>query len=216
MDSGMQGVLEVVLGLNWLELVKAAAPVATALIAFKALKNWQRQDRAKKEAEFLDQLVETMHSYTVGMTAPFRKVAYAQFRMYGHLDEEDDEKRFNGIERFIKSDGASESEALDESLHAARNHAGRLHLLLAKGRVFQMENYSSCHAIVEDAIRLSGKVSVFSATLDSESVNWRELDMRKHLLEHMTIDIDDMRQQLSAANSFVLRFAAITYANLYR
>ncbi len=48
---------------NWLEAIKSMAPVATAGIAFAALRNWQRQDKAKREAEFLDALVEAAHAY---------------------------------------------------------------------------------------------------------------------------------------------------------
>jgi hypothetical protein len=46
--------LDAITSINWLEVIKALAPVATAVIAFLALKNWRRQDKAKREAEFLD------------------------------------------------------------------------------------------------------------------------------------------------------------------
>lgn len=49
--------------INWLEVIKTLAPVATAVIAFTALKNWQRQDKAKREVEFLDALIEAAHAY---------------------------------------------------------------------------------------------------------------------------------------------------------
>ena len=45
--------LNEIASVSYLELIKALAPVATAVIAFAALKNWMRQDKAKREAEFL-------------------------------------------------------------------------------------------------------------------------------------------------------------------
>ncbi len=51
----MSQVLYAIATFNWLEAIKTAAPVSTAVIAFVALRNWQRQfDKAKREAEFLD------------------------------------------------------------------------------------------------------------------------------------------------------------------
>jgi hypothetical protein len=58
---------DVITSINWLEFIKALAPVATAIIALIALRNWQRQDKAKREAEFLDALVEAMHTYIAEM-----------------------------------------------------------------------------------------------------------------------------------------------------
>ncbi|MFZ2872524.1 hypothetical protein [Zavarzinia sp.] len=54
--------VDAITNINWLEVIKALAPVATAIIAFIALKNWQRQDKAKREAEFLDALIEATHT----------------------------------------------------------------------------------------------------------------------------------------------------------
>ena len=48
----------------WLEIVKTTAPVVTAFIAYRALRNWQRQDRAKRQTEFLDELIDATHVWT--------------------------------------------------------------------------------------------------------------------------------------------------------
>jgi hypothetical protein len=42
--------LAAITAINWLEVIRALATVATAVIAGLALKNWQRQDKAKREA----------------------------------------------------------------------------------------------------------------------------------------------------------------------
>ena len=44
--------------------------MATAVIALWALKNWQRQDKGKREAEFLDALIEATHTYIAEVSKP--------------------------------------------------------------------------------------------------------------------------------------------------
>ena len=46
---------------DYLKIFGSFAPFVTLIIAFIALKNWQRQDKAKRQAEFLDSLIETAH-----------------------------------------------------------------------------------------------------------------------------------------------------------
>ncbi len=53
--------------INWLEIIKTLAPVTTTVIALIALKNWQHQDKAKREAEFIDVLIEATHTYIAEM-----------------------------------------------------------------------------------------------------------------------------------------------------
>ena len=57
--------LDVIASIEWLEVIRTAAPVIIAMIAFRALKTWQRQDKAKRAVEFLDQLIEATHAYIV-------------------------------------------------------------------------------------------------------------------------------------------------------
>jgi hypothetical protein len=60
---------DAITSINWLEVIKTLAPVATAVIAFLALKNWQRQDKAKREVEFLDALMLDSLKALPGMVA---------------------------------------------------------------------------------------------------------------------------------------------------
>ena len=41
-----------IIGIDWLEIIKALAPLATAFIAIIALRNWKRQDRPKGKQSF--------------------------------------------------------------------------------------------------------------------------------------------------------------------
>jgi hypothetical protein len=71
---------DVIAGLNFIEIAKALAAIVTALVAYSALKNWKRQDKAKRETEFLDSLVEHVHAYIIEISkATLQKSPRAHF-----------------------------------------------------------------------------------------------------------------------------------------
>jgi hypothetical protein len=84
MCDGLVWSFDAITSINWLEVIKALAPVATAVIAFLALKNWQRQDKAKREAEFLDALIEAAHTYIAAMPKPITLLEMAKIGMASH------------------------------------------------------------------------------------------------------------------------------------
>jgi hypothetical protein len=73
-----------IIGISWLEIIKALAPVVTTFIALVASRNWQRQDKAKREAEFLDALIDATHSYIVEMLQPITFLKMAKIGMESH------------------------------------------------------------------------------------------------------------------------------------
>lgn len=56
--------------LGWLEVLRTCAAVATAFLAGFALRNWRRQDSAKRKAAFLDGLIEATNAYMVEVSTP--------------------------------------------------------------------------------------------------------------------------------------------------
>jgi hypothetical protein len=80
---------DAITGLPWLEITKAIAPVATTVIAFLALKNWKRQDRAKRQAEFLDELIEATHSYIAEMSKPVTLARFVNIGIPNRIARED-------------------------------------------------------------------------------------------------------------------------------
>ena len=57
----------------------------TAGIAFVAVKNWKRQEKAKRETEFLDALVEAVHTYIADMPGSVTLVQTAKIGMRATL-----------------------------------------------------------------------------------------------------------------------------------
>ena len=76
--------LNAMANISYLEIIKALAPVATTCIALVALRNWKRQDKAKREAEFLDSLIDIAHTYIAEMTKPTTLLRMAKIGMESH------------------------------------------------------------------------------------------------------------------------------------
>ena len=85
MRDALVSSFDAITGINWLEVIKALASVVTAVIAFLALKNWQRQDKAKREAEFLDALIEAAHTYIAEVSKPVTLLEMAKIGMESHV-----------------------------------------------------------------------------------------------------------------------------------
>lgn len=55
---------------RWPETISAFAAAVTAMIAFCALQTWKHQDKAKGKAQFLDALIEAVHTYIAEIPKP--------------------------------------------------------------------------------------------------------------------------------------------------
>src|SRR5215469_15392277 len=110
--------------INWLEVIKALAPVATAFIAFFALRNWQRQDKAKREAEFLDALIEATHTYIAEMRKPITFLEMAKIGMVSHAPTWENGNQADiavkGAIAYIQKNGEREAKRLLEVLEAVQ------------------------------------------------------------------------------------------------
>src|SRR5580700_6951228 len=119
------------LGLPWLELFKALAPVATAIIAFLALKNWKRQEKAKRQADFLDQFTEAVHDFIGAMPTPVTRVEMIKIGMQSHIPMEpkNSEPAVAGAIEYIERRGNEDAKQLFEALEVARPAATRVRAL---------------------------------------------------------------------------------------
>src|SRR6188768_4201043 len=90
---------------DWFEAIKTLAAASTAVVAMLALKNWRRQDKAKREVEFLDALIEAVHTYVAVMSRPTSLVRLVKIGMVSHEpweDGDDPEKSVKGAIAYIQ------------------------------------------------------------------------------------------------------------------
>jgi hypothetical protein len=213
------GMWDAVTVTNCLELIKALAPVVTAIIAFKALKNWQRQDKAKREAEFLDTLIDAAHAYIAEIPHPIGILGFAKIGMESHAPtwEQADQTDIvvKGAIAYIEKYGKEESGRLFQALKALKPSVVRLRSLAAKGQMFNFRDYATCRDAIVVLTLHFGRMEAFAAMLGSAHMNWQHPEVRKQLQTIMAIDPDEIGKSIHANNVALLEFSGETYSRIY-
>ena len=203
----------------WLDLVRSAAPVATAFIAYRALRNWQRQDRAKREAEFLDQIVESTHAYIVEMNRPISLLRFAKIGMASHVEKwaegDEHEKDVAGAIAYIDRNGESHGKRLAEALREVEPSVVKLQSLMTKGQVFGFPDYSKMQNAFTKLVWHHGRIEAFRSIIVSPAWHWENPEVRSLLEKVMTIDPDEMHADIGVQNVALIEFARDTYERIY-
>jgi hypothetical protein len=205
--------------IDWLEVVKALAPVATAVIALTALKNWQRQDKAKREAEFLDALIEAAHAYIVEMPKPIAFLKMAKIGMDSHAptQEPGDEADIavKGAIAYIQKYGEEYAKRSREVLETVRPSVIKLRSLTAKGQVFRFDGYAKCRNAVAMLTWHFDRIEAFMTFIGSATWYWENPKVLNHLKDIMAIDPDEIRKNTQETNIVILEFCSETYRRIY-
>lgn len=210
---------DVLTSVNWLEVIKALAPVVTAGIALYALNIWRRQDKAKREAEFIDSLIEAAHAYIVEMPKPITLMEMAKIGMTSHVPTwEAGEEAVNAVRgaiAYIEKRGEPDSKRLLDALEAVQPSVIQLRSLTAKGQVFKFADYSKCQNAVATLTWHFGRIEAFTAVIGSPTWNWEHQEVLQHLRDVMAIDPNEIRTSIQENNVAVLKFAQETYERIY-
>lgn len=204
---------------NWLDVIKTVAALATAVVAVLALRNWQRQDRGKREAEFLDALVDAVHAYIVDMGRPIALVEMVRIGMKSQTsswnDEDEGEATAKGAVAFIKKDGNREAKRLFEALNEVRPASIKLRTLGTKGQVFGFNDYSKCHTAIAMLVWQFERIEALAGIVGSPTFNWEHPEVQRSLTSVLTVEPEDIRKHINENNMTVLNFARETYARIY-
>lgn len=210
---------DAITSISWLEVIKALAPVATAVIAFVALRNWQRQDKAKREAEFLDALIEATHTYLAEMPKPITLLEMAKIGMASHAPTwesgDDAEKAVKGAIAYIHKNGEQDAKRMLGVLQAVQPSTIKLRSLAAKGQIFKFNGYAKCQNAVAMLTWHFDRIEAFTAVIGSPSWNWENPQVVKHLKDVMAIDADEIRKSVQENNVAIIEFASDTYKRIY-
>lgn len=205
--------------LNWIEIAKFSVSLLTLGIAVFALKTWQRQDKAKREAEFLDSLIEATHAYIVAMSRPVALVRTSRIGMLSHtslFDERgESDKVAEGAIPYIRKDGERDAERLFAALNEARPPSIKLRSLSAKGQVFGFGKYARCHNAVVMLLWQFDRIEAFASIIGSPTMNWDNPHVQRTLQNVLTLTPDDIQAHLSENDVAVLEYAKEVYSRLY-
>lgn len=210
---------DAITSINWLEVIKAFAPVATGVIAFFALRNWQRQDKAKREAEFLDALIEAAHTYIAELPKLITLLEMGRLGMesYAPTWENGDEvdKTVKGAITYIQKNGERDAKRLLDVLEAVQPSTIKLRSLVAKGQVFNFNGYAKCRNAVAMLTWHFDRVEAFMAIIGSPTLNWEHPEVLTQLKNVMAIDPNEIRKNVQDNNVALIEFASDTYRRIY-
>ena len=216
MCDSLKSLSESIAGIAWLDVIQTLAPLATAIIAFCALQTWKKQDKAKREVEFLDALIEEIHCYIAQMSTPIALIEIDRLAMKGYEPtKKSDDQKIKGAIAYIEKNGQHAYKRLCEALETVQPSTIRLRSLIAKGQVFKFENYAKCHNAVAMITWQFDRIEAFAAIIGSSSLNWSNTAVLKTLENVLTIQADDIRNQLEESNVAILEFTTNTYSKLY-
>jgi hypothetical protein len=202
-----------------LEIINTLATLATAMIAFSALKSWKHQDKARKESDFIDALVDSMHTYIVEMHRPMTLLLMTETGMEGYRktwqESEPAEIIFDGARDYVYKNGGQDAKKFAQILELAQPSVVKLRSLIAKGQVFKFPNYASCQKDVAMLTWHFDRLEAFAAFIGNSSWNWDHPEVREQFSEIIKIDSENMNQDIQRINVSVLEFAGTIYARIY-
>jgi len=210
--------LDEVAGLPWLEIIKALASVAVAFVAWRALQTWRWQDKAKRQADFLDQLTEAVHDFIGTMPAPVTVVQLIKIGMESHIpmgQPTNSDPKVAGAIEYIKRRGDEDAKRLSEVLEVARPIATRVRALAAKGHVFKFQNYETCQNAVAMLVWQFDRMQALAAFIRHPSWYWQNEEVLGQLRKLMTIDPEDIQARLQSCHAAIITYVAEIYGGIY-
>lgn len=206
-------------GIDWFEIVRTVAPVVTAGIAFVALRNWQRQDKAKREAEFLDSLLDAAHTYIAQMPKPITLLGSTMIGMEAHVPTwepgNEAEKKLKGAIAYFEKNGERDSKRLFAELETIRPSTVALRSLVAKGQVFSFHDYAKCQNAVRLLLWHFNRIDSFASVIGLGMWNWENPEVRKSLEAVVSLNAAEVEESLKANNVALIEFAIDTYRRIY-
>lgn len=205
------------------EIITILANMATTVIAYYALQTWKNQDRAKIKYDFLDNLVETTHTFIQRMSDPIERFKFIKLAVLCHKPlRANDEKNNNNMDApciiaYMKKSGESDGKHLSLLLASIQPESARLHALVTKGQVFNFDEYIQCQDAVNVCSRSFDRLAHIASFLSlSSSWNYESPDILQKATDIMNIEVEDVKKSIDDANVILIEFATKAYEKLYR
>jgi hypothetical protein len=205
-------------GLPWLGIFRTLASVAVAFIAWRALRTWRQQEKAKRQTDFLDQLTETVHDFIGTMPAPVTMVQFIKIGMESHRPMEQlksRDSRVAGAIEYIERRGDEDAKRLSQVLEPARPIATRLRALATKGRVFKFQNYETCQNAVAILVWQFTRTQALATFMRNPNWYWENDEVVEQLKKLMTIEPSDIQSRLESSHAEIITYVGEVYGRIY-
>lgn len=206
-------------GFDWFDLIRTLASVTTPVIALLALRNWQRQDKAKREAEFLDSLIDAAHIYILETAKPIGLLNFVKIAIVSHAptweDGVEEDKAIKGAVSYIVKYGESDGKRMMEALEAVKPSRAKLQSLATKGQVFKFDGYNKGFNAVAMLTWQYDRIEALASLIAQRTLNWDNPEVLKVLKKVIEIDASQVQAGIAEHNVSLLQFVRETYAGIY-
>lgn len=191
--------------------------VWTAGIATFALKTWQRQAKAKKQTDFLDELTDSVQEFVTHISRPISEVRFLMMSIESHANTMQLEQNLENPEAvaYIKRQGLEDAKRLLNSLEPCTAAMVKINALVIKGSVFDLKNYSECEHTCMILDAQLGRIQALCHVIGSPSLNWENPKVQQTLSAVLQISAPDLTEQIIQLRAHYIAFVKKNYASVY-
>ncbi|NIK64386.1 hypothetical protein [Xanthomonas cannabis] len=201
---------------DWPEIIKSAAALVTAGVAVMALRNWKRQDKAKREIEFLDSLIEAVHEFVTVMAIPLQRFEFERIAMKAREPSSGDDREYAGAVAYITEHGDKAGAQLAQSLREISPSVTLLRSKIAKGQVFKLKGYHECFNAIQLMIQQHDILEAAAVIMQSRNWNWENPNVIRAIKTTLLqTSAANMRQTIKQSNIKTLNFVTRVYTSTY-
>ena len=197
---------------DWIDILKILPSFVTATVAYCALRNWRRQERAKHVSSFLAELLQAALKVKHSMAKACSLVRLVQGCVIGALDEDaPSSKGKHYLQRYAKPDAAR----LKEILKDAEPARLKLEELVVQGNVYNFDQYEICRAAIQGVLRNIDMMELFLMMLDEDydAADEKEAMRRLSFLQSTNVKSDETSFNLRLNE--ILAYASRQYRSTY-
>ena len=216
-SSAATAAANALVGFGWLELLRSLGPYAAACVGWLALKNWKRQDKAKREADFLDALIESTHAFIIAMSRPVALHQAVRTGMICHGPSPFDPEKLTieGAIQYIQKASEATSRRLDEALSQVQPLVVQLRSLASKGQIFGFKDYGKCYQSIQMITWQFDRVTSLGSIISIPTLNWENSQVLGTLEKVVAVESDEIQRSLNKYDVEIIQFSQTTYKQLY-
>jgi hypothetical protein len=200
---------------DWIEVLKSLPTFVTATVAYCALRNWRRQERAKHVSSFLAELLQAALKIKHSMAKACSLVSFVQKSIIDALDEDapspEWRRSMQHLQRYAKSDAAR----LKEILKDAEPALLKLEELVFQGNIYNFDRYEVCRASIEGALRLVHVMELFLIMLDQDYETVDEEEAIRQIRFLQSPDVKTYETRFNSRLNEILDYASRQYRSTY-
>lgn len=213
----LQDVIKYFLNVEWLQVLRTAATIALAFIAWKGLNTWRHQTTTQIKTKFIDELIDTVNEYVLAMSGPIHMVGFVAMGIqsysktaYGRGNTDENA----GFINYIEARGEKTGEKIFQYLENTRPITAKIKSLSNKGQVLGFDGYDKVFKACEMLIWSHAKIEGLGALIIDPQWNWENQKVQETLSKYRDIKSDDIRRNLEKYHLELLDFSKNTYQAL--